>query len=60
MVILLEVKRAETAVSLALRYFTRRLAPDESLQLVQTAQRPETVDGIHVRPAADWLDALEV
>ena len=58
--ILIEVKRSETAVSPSLRYFTQRLAPAESLQIVQNAGRAETVHGIHVRPAAVWLDALDV
>ena len=57
--LLLEVKRSETSVSPSLRYFSKRLAPEECLQLVQTAARAQTVDGIHVRPAAEWLDTLE-
>ncbi len=57
--ILIEVKRSETSVSPSLRHFAKRLATAESLQLVQAASRAETVDGIHIRPAADWLDTLE-
>ncbi len=57
--LLVEVKRSEATPSPALRYFTRRLSPDESLQIVQAADRSRTVDGIHVRPAADWLDTLD-
>ena len=58
--LLIEVKRSETAVSPSLRYFTHRLTPAESLQIVQGARHPETVHGIHVRPAAEWLDTLDV
>lgn len=57
--LLIEVKRSETDVSPSLRYFSDRLAPAESIQLVQLADRARTVRGIHVRPAADWLDSLE-
>ncbi|OGG48864.1 MAG: hypothetical protein A3F84_28120 [Candidatus Handelsmanbacteria bacterium RIFCSPLOWO2_12_FULL_64_10] len=57
--LLIEVKRSETDVSPSLRRFTRKLAPAESVQLVQEASRAQTVGGIHVRPAADWLDALD-
>jgi predicted AAA+ superfamily ATPase len=57
--LLIEVKRAQTDVSPALRYFTERLAPAESLQLVQDIDRAATIGGIHVRPAADWLDSLD-
>ncbi len=56
---LIEVKRSDTAVSRALAHFSARLKPDEALQLVQTASRPETAGSIHVRPAADWLDSLD-
>ncbi|MBI4229294.1 MAG: ATP-binding protein [Planctomycetes bacterium] len=57
--LLIEVKRSDTSVSPSLRYFAKRLAPAESLQIVQAATRAQTLDGIHVRPAADWLDSLE-
>ncbi len=57
--LLIEVKRSETRVSPSLRYFARRLAV-ESLQIVQTATRSETIQGLHVRPAADWLDTLDI
>lgn len=58
--LLIEVKYSETKISPSLVYFTRRLRPDESLQIVQQATRPQTIQGIHIRPAADWLDALDI
>jgi len=58
--LLIEVKRSETSLSPALRHFTRKLAPTESVQLVQDTPRSETVQGIHIHPAGEWLDTLEV
>lgn len=57
--LLLEVTRSDTRVSPALRHFAGKLAPAEAVQLVQRADRAQTVGGIHVRHAAEWLDGLE-
>lgn len=57
---LIEVKTSETELSNSLLYFHRKLKPRESIQLVQTANRIKTIQGISVVPAADWLAELEI
>jgi uncharacterized protein len=54
---LLEVKASDTQVTPSLRYFHERLGV-RSTQLVGTAKRSLTKDGIHVRPAASYLKEL--
>lgn len=56
--LLIEVKVSEENLSQSLLNFHKKLKPRESVQLVQTAGRTKTVQGIFVAPAADWLAEL--
>ncbi|MBI4243297.1 MAG: ATP-binding protein [Planctomycetes bacterium] len=56
---LIEVKLSEGVISPSLRYFTKRLTSVEGFQLVKNANHTETINGIHLRPAAEWLDTLD-
>jgi uncharacterized protein len=55
---LIEVKASDSDVSTALRYYTQKLKPVESLQLVQNLERPQEKSGIKLLPLGKWLDAL--
>jgi uncharacterized protein len=55
---LIEVKASDDEVSPALRYYTQKLKPVESLQLVQNLERPQEKSGIKLLPLGKWLDAL--
>lgn len=58
--LLIEVKLSEEKLSGHLAYFHKRLKPRESFQLVQTAARTKTVEGISITSAADWLEGLDI
>ncbi len=55
---LIEVKSSDAALSNSLRYYTGKLRPTESLQLVLNLDRPREKDGIKILPLARWLDGL--
>ena len=55
---LIEVKASDGDVSTALRYYTQKLKPMESLQLVLNLERPQEKSGIKLLPLGKWLDAL--
>lgn len=55
---LIEVKSSDDMPSAHLRYFTERLRPQQSLQLVLRLQRPQERSGIRVLPLGPWLDDL--
>lgn len=55
---LIEVKRSDAAVSNGLRYYTEKLKPRESLQLVLDLDRAQEKAGIRILPLGKWLEAL--
>jgi hypothetical protein len=55
---LIEVKVTDSDVSTSLRYYTEKLKPKESLQLVLNLDRAQEKSGIKILPLAKWLDAL--
>jgi uncharacterized protein len=55
---LIEVKASDADVSAALRYYTQKLKPVESLQLVLNLERPQEKSGIKVLPLGKWLAGL--
>lgn len=55
---LIEVKTSDDAVSKSLSYYTRKLKPMESLQLVLNLEHPQERSGVKIIPLAQWLEAL--
>ncbi len=55
---LIEVKTSDGAIGSALNYYSRKLQPKESLQLVLNLERAQEKSGIKIAPLAKWLDAL--
>jgi len=55
---LIEVKRTDSALSPSLKYYTERLQPKASVQLVLQLERAQEKTGIKILPLAEWLDAL--
>jgi predicted AAA+ superfamily ATPase len=55
---LIEVKRTDGALSPSLKYYTERLQPRASLQLVLQLDRAQEKAGVKIVPLAEWLDAL--
>jgi len=55
---LIEVKASDGAISTSLAYYTRKLNPDQALQLVLNLERPEERSGIKIVRLAEWLEAL--
>ena len=55
---LIEVKASDGDVGTALRYYTRKLQPKESLQLVLNLERAQDKSGIKIVPLGKWLEAL--
>lgn len=58
--LLIEVKVSEENLSKPLLCFHNKLKPRESVQLVETATRTKTVQGISITSAADWLAELDI
>jgi hypothetical protein len=56
----LEAKLSETAVHKPLLYYKDKLGKCEFIQLLRTANRPATVQGIQIEPAAAWLASLDI
>jgi predicted AAA+ superfamily ATPase len=55
---LIEVKASDGNISTALRYYTQKLKPTESLQLVLNLERPQEKAGIKLVPLGKWLEEL--
>ena len=55
---LIEVKASDEAVSPSLAYYTRKLNPKESIQLVLNLTRPQERSGIKLLRLREWLEAL--
>ena len=55
---LIEVKKSDDAVSNSLRYYTDRLKPKESIQLVLQLDRAREQNGIKTLPLGKWLEGL--
>lgn len=55
---LIEVKASDEAVSPSLAYYTRKLSPKESIQLVLNLTRPQERSGIKLLRLGEWLEAL--
>lgn len=56
---LAEVKWSDSEVAPSLRYFTDRLNPTKSIQLVKDLERPLQIKGIQVERVEDFLLSLE-
>lgn len=57
---LIEVKVSDEDLSQSLYYFTDKLKPKKSIQLVQTAKHVQNIKGLSLFPAAEWLDKLDI
>ncbi len=55
---LIEVKLSASALAPGLKYLARALGVPSAFQLVQNLRQPQSIDGIHVVQAAEWLSAL--
>jgi len=55
---LIEVKASDDNPSTSLRYYTQKLRPHESLQLVRTLDRPQEKSGIKILALGRWLENL--
>jgi predicted AAA+ superfamily ATPase len=55
---LIEVKTSDDNPSSSLRYYTQKLRPHESLQLVRNLERPQEKAGIKILPLGGWLEEL--
>ena len=55
---LIEVKKSDTTISNSLRYYSDKLQPEHSIQLVLQLERAEEKNGINTLPLGKWLDRL--
>lgn len=55
---LIEVKTSASDIGTSLRYYTKKLRPKESVQLVLHLDRPREQSGIKVVPLGKWLEEL--
>ncbi len=55
---LIEVKAGDASLSPSLRYYTRKLRPKESLQLVLDLPKRQEREGVKIAPLAEWLERL--
>ena len=55
---LIEVKASDDNPGTNLRYYTEKLRPHESLQLVLNLDRPQEKSGIKILQLAKWLEEL--
>lgn len=55
---LIEVKASDSDISTGLRYYSHKLKPTESLQLVLNLDRPREKGGIKILPLGPWLESL--
>lgn len=56
---MIEVKASDGNLSPSLAYYTRKLSPRESLQLVLNLDRQEERSGVKILSLGQWLEALE-
>jgi hypothetical protein len=52
------VKASDDDVSTGLQYYTRKLKPQQSFQLVRELDRAREKSGVKVVPLAAWLESL--
>jgi predicted AAA+ superfamily ATPase len=55
---LIEVKLSDNSPSKALSYMARKFEMASSVQLVQNIRQSQSINGIEIVPAADWLSEL--
>lgn len=55
---LIEVKKSDDAISRSLKYYTEKLRPRESIQLVYQLDRAREKSGIKTLPLGKWLQGL--
>jgi uncharacterized protein len=55
---LIEVKASDSNPGTSLRYYTAKLRPQESMQLVLNLDRPQEKSGIKILPLGKWLEGL--
>jgi len=55
---LIEVKSSDDSPSTSLRYYTEKLRPHESLQLVLNLDRTQEKSGIKILQLGKWLEEL--
>jgi predicted AAA+ superfamily ATPase len=55
---LIEVKASDDNLSPSLRYYTQKLRPHESVQLVRNLARPQEKLGTKILPLGAWLEGL--
>ncbi|HEY4214213.1 MAG TPA: ATP-binding protein [Steroidobacteraceae bacterium] len=55
---LIEVKSSDTGIGGGLRYYTQKLQPHQSFQLVRNLQRGLERSGIRIEPLGEWLGTL--
>jgi predicted AAA+ superfamily ATPase len=55
---LIEVKASDDNPSSSLKYYTQKLRPHESLQLVRNIARPQEKSGIKILSLGSWLEGL--
>jgi len=55
---LIEVKSSDTDLSGGLKYYTEKLKPAESIQLVRNLERPLEKSGSKILPLGRWLEDL--
>jgi uncharacterized protein len=55
---LVEVKATDEEIGTGLKYYTRKLLPKESLQLVLNLDRPQEKGGIKLVSLGKWLESL--
>jgi predicted AAA+ superfamily ATPase len=55
---LIEVKASDDNPGSSLKYYTQKLRPTESMQLVRTLDRPQEKSGIKILPLGSWLEEL--
>jgi predicted AAA+ superfamily ATPase len=55
---LIEVKTSDADIGTSLKYYTQKLRPKESLQLVLRLDRSREKSGIKVLPFGEWLESL--
>jgi hypothetical protein len=52
------VKASDPSPSTSLRYYTEKLRPHDSLQLVLNLERAQEKSGIKILPLGKWLEEL--
>jgi predicted transcriptional regulator len=55
---LIEVKLSEHTLALGLKYLARELEVSHAYQVVQNLRQPESISGLQIVKAADWLAML--